>query len=75
MTDTMQEWKDRRFIVADPELGFSNTIIVLTDVGYWIKNLDELSAWCRSTPGVTNEGMTIVISDPQALTVFLLRWS
>jgi len=75
MTDIMQGWKDRRFIVAEPELGFSDTIVVLTDVGYWTAYIDELITWCRATPGVRNEGMTVVISDPESLTLFLLRWS
>lgn len=71
----MQAWKERRFIVAEPELGFSDIIVVLTDIEYWSRNLDDLLVWCRSTPGVKNEGMTVVITDPKSLTLFLLRWS
>lgn len=75
MTDIMHEWKQRRFIVAEPELGFTDIIVVLTNTEYWSTHIDELIAWCRSTPGVRNEGMTVVITDPKALTIFLLRWS
>jgi hypothetical protein len=75
MTDIMQAWKERRFIVAEDGLGFIDTIVVLTDIEYWTAHIDELIVWCSSTPGVRNEGMTVVITDPEALTLFLLRWS
>ena len=75
MTDIMHEWKQRRFIVADPNLGLGETVVVLTDHKFWTTHIDELIAWCRSTPGVRNEGMTVVITDPKSLTIFLLRWS
>lgn len=75
MTDIIQAWKERRFIVAEPALGFTDTIVVLTGIEYWSAHIDELIAWCRNTPGVRNEGMTVVITDPESLTLFLLRWS
>ena len=75
MTDIMHDWKDRKFIVAEPDLGFSDIIIVLTDYKFWSEHIDELISWCRSTPGVTNEGMTVICNNQHTLTLFLLRWS
>jgi hypothetical protein len=75
MTDIMQDWKDRRFVVADRALGFEDTVVVLTDYRYWANHVDELIEWCRATPGITNEGMTVVCQTEQSLTLFLLRWS
>jgi hypothetical protein len=75
MTDIMQDWKDRRFVVADRALGFEDTVVVLTDYQYWANHVDELIEWCRATPGITNEGMTVICRDERSLTLFLLRWS
>jgi hypothetical protein len=71
----MQDWKDRRFVVADRALGFEGIVVVLTDYRYWDNHVDELIEWCRATPGITNEGMTVICQDKQSLTLFLLRWS
>jgi hypothetical protein len=71
----MQDWKHRRFVVADRALGFEDTVVVLTDYQYWSQHVDELIEWCRATPGITNEGMTVICQNEQSLTLFLLRWS
>jgi hypothetical protein len=75
LTDIMQTWKENRFIVADPALELGDIVIVLTDYQFWTAHLDELLAWCRATPGVSNEGMTVVCDSQHTLVLFLLRWS
>jgi hypothetical protein len=66
-----------RFIVADNEVAQSfgtPVIIMLSDVGYWNENFDELQAWCRLN-GAEQQGMTVNIPSESVLTAFLLRWS
>jgi len=75
LTDIMQTWKENRFIIADPNLELGGITIVLTDIKFWSDHVDDLLVWCRATPGVSNEGMTVVCNNQHTLVLFLLRWS
>jgi hypothetical protein len=75
MTDIFQSWKDRRFIIAAPDIVDNERIVVLTDVAFWTEHINDLIEWCNDTPGTTNEGMTVVFDTDEALTMFVLRWS
>lgn len=75
MTDIMQHWKENRFIVAPSELVDDTILIILTDIKFWAQHVDELIEWCRRTPGVETQGMTVSIRDSATLSLFLLRWS
>ena len=79
MTDIMQDYKNRRFVVAPNYIahGLKPTyghLIVLSDLGYWSEHIDALVAWCAEH-GCMHKGMTVDIPTDQLLTLFCLRWS
>lgn len=79
MTDIMQDFKRNRFVVAPNYIAnglkpMYGHLIVLSDIGYWADNIDELIAWCKET-GCTQKGMTVDVPTDQLLTLFCLRWS
>lgn len=80
MTDIMQDYKNKRFVVApnyishglsDPVYGH---LVVLTDIDFWTKNIDDLIAWC-SEHQCMHRGMTVDVPNDVTLTLFCLRWS
>lgn len=74
--DILADWKRNRFIVADPLLTPTDKhLLILTDIKYWAEHADELKEWCKHTPNVRTQGMTVEISDDKTLTHFILRWS
>ena len=75
MTDIMHEWKQNRFIVADPNLGLGEIVVVLTDVKFWSDHVDEAIIWCHDTPGIVMKGMTVTCDSEQSLLLFLLKWA
>ena len=75
ITDIFQSWKERRFIVASTDITDGERIVVLTDMSFWVENLNDLIEWCNTTPGATNEGMTVVFDTDASLMMFVLRWS
>ena len=80
VTDIMQDYKNRRFVVAPNYIGRGldppvyGHIVLLTDIGYWADNIDDLIAWC-SEHKCMHQGMTVDIPTDQLLTLFCLRWS
>jgi hypothetical protein len=76
MEDIFSEWKLRKFIIAESYLldNPNSTMVLLTDIAYWAKNVDELVQWCNTNGGVVS-GMTVTFDDVGQLTPFLLRWS
>lgn len=79
MTDIMQDYKNQRFVVAPSYIsqGLSPVyghLVVLTDIGYWADNIDDLIAWC-SEYKCMHRGMTVDIPTDALLTLFCLRWS
>ena len=80
MTDIMQDFKDRRFMVCPsyisrglPEPTYGH-LVVLTDIEHWNIHFDVLLAWCNDN-ACQIKGMTVDIPDDQTLTLFCLRWS
>ena len=78
MTDIFHDWKKNRFIVA-PEFAYDlgkdfKHVIVLTDIAFWAKEVDNLVPWCLEN-GCRTQGMTVEIPDDKILTLFCLRWS
>lgn len=80
MTDIMQDFKDRRFVVTPNYIssGFRQPVhghlVVLSDIGYWADNVDDLLIWCGET-GCVLKGMTVDVPTDELLTLFCLRWS
>ena len=74
MTDIFQHWKDNRFIVAAPELTDDKCLVILTDIPYWSKHMETLTAWSNDRDAVTS-GMTVTFGSERTLLEFLLRWS
>lgn len=74
MTDIFQHWKDNRFIIVAPELTDNKHLVVLTDVGYWVDQIDELTTWCHDRDAVTS-GMTVTFGSERTLLEFVLKWS
>ena len=73
--DVFADWKTKRFISPDPELlGSADLLVILTDLAFWSKNLDQLHEWCENH-GATVAGMSVEFKTPQDLTLFTLRWS
>lgn len=65
------------FIVADPEVCASlgiPFIVMLSDMGYWFDNIDQLKIWCGQHDSKLM-GMTVELPDAKTLTAFALRWS
>jgi hypothetical protein len=47
---------------------------MLSDIGFWSENYEELQQWCQDN-GATAAGMTVSIPDEKTLTAFCLKWS
>ncbi len=75
ITDIFQSWKERRFIIASTDITDGERIVVLTDMTFWVENLNDLIDWCEDTPGARNEGMTVVFDTDASLMMFVLRWA
>lgn len=73
MKDILHHWKTNKFIVPDTGDPADSLIVVLTDLTYWVKNLDELMDWCDANDS-TLQGMTVEFKDERSLTAFTLRW-
>jgi len=74
-TDVLAHWKSSRFILADFELlGAPDLLVVLTDLNFWTRNVDELLDWC-DLYGARVKGMTVEFDTKEQLTMFCLRWS
>lgn len=75
VTDIFEEWKKRRFIVADPELVEDGaSLVILSDFDFWTDHADEFTEWCKPR-NVDHQGMTVVFGDEATLLEFVLRWS
>lgn len=73
--DIFHSWKNNKFIVADYALlDKPDIVVVLTDIGFWANNIDDLIVWCR-TNGGSVKGMTVEFDNNEQLTLFALRWS
>lgn len=79
MTDIMQDYKNKRFVVVPNYIshGLSEPVyghlVVLSDLGYWSDNIDTLIAWCAEH-GCMHRGMTVDVPTDKLLTLFCLRW-
>jgi hypothetical protein len=71
--DILKDWKHSKFIVVDYVIDYPNTI-VLTDVGYWLENWDDLGEWVEKH-NCEIKGMTVSVPDEQTKILFALRWS
>lgn len=75
MTDIMQDWKNRRFAVAENYLIDGSTkLVILTEIDFWSENYETLKQWCIEHRCLA-KGMTVEIPNDQTLTLFCLRWS
>ena len=72
--DIMADFKKNKFVIAPDYLGFGPTMVILTDIGFWAENWDELSAWC-SAHQCALSGATVDVPDNPTLTLFCLKWS
>lgn len=73
--DIFGAWKMGKFIVADYKLlNEPEIIVVLTDIDYWVKNIDSLEEWCQINGGQV-KGMTVGFDSSEELSLFLLRWT
>lgn len=73
--DLFDDWKGRRYLLADSYLNPSGGFLVLlTDASYWHANFDQLLSWCLVNGGQV-QGMTVLFEDSLQLTAFALRWS
>jgi predicted PilT family ATPase len=73
--DILEDWKNNRFVIADPDLvEGTDIVVVLTDVEYWSEHYEQLDEWCSKNNSKL-EGMTVAIPLESVLTVFILRWS
>lgn len=71
----MEEFKNNKFVIAPTYLVEDrHGLIILTDVGFWSKHVDELIEWCNENNCVV-QGMTVVPESDQALTAFCLKWA
>jgi hypothetical protein len=76
MKDIFADWKTNKFILT--AAGLTNDkehVIILTDVGYWVENLDALVDWCSINTKAHIQGMVVLIEDDRTLTHFILRWA
>ena len=76
MTDVMAEFKNSKFVIAGGHLvgKISGHIVVLSDIGFWADNVDDLITWCEKNNCKT-KGMTVEIPTDELLTLFCLRWA
>ena len=72
--DLMAGFKNKKFVIAPDDLGFTPTMIVLTDFTFWTNNYTELGDWCGAHQ-CRLSGMTVDIPDEKTLTLFCLKWS
>lgn len=76
MTDLFHNWKQNRFVVA-PRFAYDDAdvgeMIILTNVAFWVGELDELIDWCKEHD-CRLQGMTVEIPTEELLTMFCLRW-
>lgn len=70
----MEEWKGKRFVIAEFELGFGY-LVVLTDIAYWNEHYEQLQDWCHINNAGKVEGMTVSFQSREELLLFTLRWS
>jgi hypothetical protein len=73
-TDILADWKNSRFVLADPALGNAEFTVVLSDYVFWIGNYEDLKTWCLAHGGDVH-GMTVDLADEKTLSLFVLRWS
>jgi hypothetical protein len=74
MTDIMADFKDKLFIIVDNDWDDRfEYLAVLTDIGYWVENLEDLIAW-SDLNGCEVLGMTVNVPDDARLSLFILRW-
>lgn len=71
--------KEKFFVVPDDlldpdQIGPGEILVVLTDVGFWAENADELMLWCKDNDCVV-AGMTVALGSKKSLTAFCLKWS
>lgn len=69
----------RKFIASGP---FDNEMpyyyIVIADIGYWMKNENDIYAWMdENLPRgrLHQTGMTLALDTEEQVTAFLLRWA
>lgn len=79
MTDIMQDFKNRRFVIAPNYISHGlkpvfGHLIVLSDFSYWTEHIDDLLVWCGEHD-CTVKGMTVDVPTDATLTLFCLRWS
>jgi hypothetical protein len=69
------DWKNQRFVrvVGDEYNAKCIHLIVMTDIPYWTKNVDDVVKWCDEH-NCRTQGMTIEIPDDETYTLFCLRW-
>lgn len=77
MTDIFNDWKRNRFVIA-PQFAYRldepyQHVVVLTDIPFWVKEVDNLVPWCLEH-GCRNQGMTVELPNDETLTLFCLRW-
>ena len=72
--DIMADFKKNKFVVAPDYLGFGPTMLILTDIGFWAENYNELGDWC-GLHQCRLSGMTVDVPDDPTLTLFCLKWS
>lgn len=63
-----------KFIVIPDVLTDTDSMVILTDIGYWAINEEELRQWCKDN-GSLFVGMTVTFPDRRTLTAFVLKWS
>ncbi len=75
-TDILADWKNNRFIrvIYDESNVMCLHLIVLTDIGFWAENADNLKSWCEEY-GCEQVGMTVEIPTDELYTLFCLRWN
>ena len=74
MTDIVHDWRSKRFIIPEHYLTDGAKCVILTDVSYWAKNVDDLVVWCESRNCKTM-GMVVEFGDEATLLEFILRWA
>lgn len=74
MTDVLSEWKNRRFIIPDNIITDGTRCVILTDIAFWAKNVDQLVEWCE-TRNCETMGMVVEFGDEATLLEFVLKWS
>jgi len=74
--DLFALYKTQKFVVIDSTLGFGSATVVLADLAFWNKNVDNLTQWLNDcTPTAQQRGMTIDFASLQDLLLFKLKWT